>query len=274
VAGTWQRTDGAQFPYDAQLVVDNQSGDQQQQLALVVLGPDAAIRSDGQWATIARDANIPYADPDTVLSLPFVTRVNHGETVGREPIDGTETTHYRITDSAVFTSVMAGAISPDSGQVQAVTLEGWVADAGYVAKYALEAQFTGATTMDAQGNRVVADQAISAGYALSDIDRAPPITWPEDAQPPGTTDVPGFAPNTFPVPDGAQLYPKLGLLEIVSAADQETVTAFYRDRLAALGWAMAGEFGFYTLTKDDKTLTLTILPDEAAALTVVRVFAP
>ena len=48
-------------------------------------------------------------------------------------------------------------------------------------------------------------QEVSASYTLSDLDAIERIEWPADAQPPNTVSVPGFVPNTFPLPDEAGL---------------------------------------------------------------------
>ena len=85
--------------------------------------------------------------------------------------------------------------------------------------------------------------------------------------------MPGFVPNTFPIPDGATATPHLGLLEIRTTQAEADVTAFYRARLAELGWTMSGDSGFYSAAKEGQTLSITILPDEASRETVVRVFA-
>jgi hypothetical protein len=84
--------------------------------------------------------------------------------------------------------------------------------------------------------------------------------------------VPGFVPNTFPLPDATQVIPRLGMLEIRTAESDSDVAAFYRARLSDLGWTFEGELGFYSAGKDGQQISLTILPDEVSGETVVRVF--
>ena len=100
------------------------------------------------------------------------------------------------------------------GAVENVQLEGWVADAGYVVKYLLQAELKDAQILDDAGNPVRVQQEVSASYVLSDLDGMVTIEWPADAQPPNTVTVPGFVPNTFPLPDGAKVIPRLGMLEL------------------------------------------------------------
>jgi hypothetical protein len=153
-----------------------------------------------------------------------------------------------------------------------VLLEGWVADAGYVVKYVLDASLAGVPLADDAGNPLLVQQEVSAGYELSLLDAAPRIEWPADAQPPGTISVPGFVPNTFPLPQGATATPRLGSLEVRIDLPSAEVSVFYRERLASLGWSFEGELGFYNAAKDGRRISLTILPDETNGGTVVRVF--
>lgn len=271
VQGDWVRT-GGPFGFDAAFRLANSSGERRQELELVVIDNDAAVLTDGAWSTIRRDAALPYADPGSLLAMPFVTRINHGENLGRERIEGVEVTHYRLTDAAVFSAAAEDLLPKEAGTVETVWLEGWVADAGFVVKYFLAATMVDVLFVDEAGNRLVVQQQIDASYGLSDLDAVPGLEWPADAQPPGTVVVPGFVPNTFPVPDGATATPRLGLLEIRTAQTESEVSAFYRMRLGELGWAVAGELGFYTAAKNGETINLTILPDEVSAETVVRVF--
>jgi hypothetical protein len=84
--------------------------------------------------------------------------------------------------------------------------------------------------------------------------------------------VPGFVPNTFPLPEGARVTPRLGMVEIRTDASDADTTAFYRTQLEALGWSFDGELGFYSAEKEGRRIRLTILPDELTGETVVRVF--
>ena len=116
-------------------------------------------------------------------------------------------------------------------------------------------------------------QEIDASYQLSDVDAVAAIEWPADAQPPGTIAVPGFVPNTFPLPEGATVTPRLGMIEISTPQAEAEVADFYRARLDELGWDFAGELGFYDATKDGQQIHLTILPDEVSGETQITVFA-
>jgi len=272
VQGAWLRTDGP-FGFDAAFTLVNSSGERREELDVVAIDDDAAVQTGGAWSTIRRDSALPYTDPDRLLSLPFVTRINRGENLGREQMEGVEVTHYRLTDPTVFAVAVQDILPPGAGTVQSVLLEGWVADAGFVVRYFLQATMAGAEFVDEGGSRLAVQQQIDASYVLSDLDAVPAIEWPADAQPPETIAVPGFVPNTFPVPEGATATPHLGLVEIRTPQTEPEVTAFYRGRLAELGWSVAGELGFYTAAKEGQTISLTILPDEASGETVVRVFA-
>jgi hypothetical protein len=269
--GVWRRTDGP-FGFDAALTLLNVSGSQRQEVVMVAIGSDVAILSDGAWSTVARDTALPYGDPDSLLTLPFVARVNRGENLGAESLEGVEVTHYRLSDARLFADAVEDLTPLAEGTVQSVLLEGWVADAGYVVKYVLDASLADVPSTDDSVNPILVQQEVSAGYELSDLDAAPPIEWPPDAQPPGTISVPGFVPNTFPLPEGATATPRLGSLEVRTALGDADVSAFYRERLAALGWSFEGELGFYTAAKDGRRVSLTILPDETNGGTVVRVF--
>jgi hypothetical protein len=79
-------------------------------------------------------------------------------------------------------------------------------------------------------------------------------------------------PNTFPLPEGATATPLLGMVEIRTPQPEADVAAFYRERLAELGWSFAGELGFYTASKEGEVINLTILADEVSGDTQVRVF--
>ena len=270
--GAWRRTDGPQG-YDAAFALANVSGSRRQELNFVAMGDAAAIQSDGAWSTIARDATLHYGDPDQLLSLPFISHVNRGEDLGQEPLAGVTVTHYRLTDPVVFAAAVGGSLPLADGAVENVQLEGWVADAGYVVKYLLQAELKDAQILDDAGNPVRVQQEVTASYVLSDLDGMVTIEWPADAQPPNTVTVPGFVPNTFPLPDGAKVSPRLGMLELRTADAEGNVAAFYRARLSELGWSFEGEQGFYSAEKEGQRITLTILPDEVTRETVVRVFA-
>jgi hypothetical protein len=269
--GEWRRT-GGPAGFDAAFTLSNVSGSRRQELGVVAVGDAAAIQSDGAWSTIARDAMLPYGDPDQLLTLPFITRINRGEDLGKETLAGVEVTHYRLTDPATFASAVEDIAPMAEGTVQSVLLEGWVADAGYVVKYLLQANLIDAEIMDDSGNRLQVQQEVSASYTLNDLDSVPNIEWPADAQPPNTISVPGFVPNTFPLPDAAEVTPRLGMLEIRTAESDSEVAAFYRARLSELGWTFEGELGFYSAGKSGQQISLTILPDEVSGETVVRVF--
>jgi hypothetical protein len=271
VQGDWLRSAGP-FGFDVAFTLLNHSGDQRQELSLVAIDAAAAVRSEGAWATIRRDAALPYGGPDSLLTLPFVTRINRGENLGRTTIGGIPVTHYRLTDPATFTAAVRDLLPGEAAAVQNVLLEGWVADAGFVVKYFLQATLADVDFVDAAGNRLLVQQQIDASYLVSDVDAIPAIEWPVDAQPPGTIAVPGFVPNTFPLPAGATATPHLGAVEIRTAQGEAEVAAFYRAALAELGWSFAGELGFYRAGKDGQVINLTILPDAVSGETVVRVF--
>ncbi|MFN8469579.1 MAG: hypothetical protein U0X20_28755 [Caldilineaceae bacterium] len=270
--GAWRRTEGPQG-YDAAFALANVSGSRRQELNFVAVGDAAAIQSDGAWSTIARDATLSYGDPDQLLSMPFITHVNRGEDLGQETAAGVTVTHYRLTDPAIFAEAVGDSLPLADGTVKNVQLEGWVAQAGYVVKYLLQASLENAQILDDSGSLVQVQQEVSASYALSDLDSVESIEWPADAQPPNTITVPGFVPNTFPLPEGAKVIPRLGMLELRTADSESDVAAFYRAHLPELGWSFDGEQGFYSAEKDGQRITLTILPDEATRETVVRVFA-
>lgn len=272
VQGEWMRSDGP-FGFDAAITLLNSRGDQRQELSLVAIGDDAAVRTEGAWSTVRRDATLPYGGPDSLLSLPLAARINSGENLGSENLGGVPVTHYRLTDPAVYAAAVQGILPDGEGSVQSLLLEGWVADAGFVMKYLLQATLADADFVDDAGNHVAVQQQIDVSYVLSDLDAVRAIEWPADAQPPETIAVPGFVPNTFPIPDGATATPHLGLVEIRTPQTEAEVTSFYRARLTELGWSVAGELGFYTAAKEGQTISLTILPDEASRETVVRVFA-
>ena len=240
---------------------------------MVAVGDAAAIQSDGAWSTIARDATLPYGDPDRLLSLPFITRVNHGEDLGQETLAGVDVTHYRLTDPATFAAAVDD-ITPMAGRYRAERAFGRLGGRRrlcrevFVASQAWPMQRFWTTT----ATRVQVQQEVSGSYLLSDLDRVPLIEWPADAQPPNTVSVPGFVPNTFPLPEGAKVTPRLGMLEIRTSESDSDVAAFYRSRLSELGWTFEGELGFYSAGKDGQRISLTILPDEVSGETVVRVF--
>jgi hypothetical protein len=102
--------------------------------------------------------------------LPFITRVNRGEDLGKETLAGAEVTHYRLTDPANFVAAVEDIFPMAEGTVQNVLLEGWVADAGYVVKYLLHVNLADAEILDDSGNRLQVQQEASASYTLSDLD--------------------------------------------------------------------------------------------------------
>lgn len=269
--GAWRRTAGP-FGFDASFTLTNVSGSRRQALGVVAVDDAVAIQSDGAWSTVAREGWLPYAQPDQLLSLPFISRVNQGEDLGRETVAGVDVTHYRLMDPQIFAAALQELAPPAPGGVAAVLLEGWVADAGYVVKYVLQAELSGAQMLDDSGNPVTGEQAVSAEYRLSDLDAVTRIEWPADAQPPNTVSVPGFVPNTFPLPEDARVTPRLGMVEIRTGQTEGDAAVFYRARLQELGWTFEGELGFYSAEKNGQRLRLTILPDEATGETVVRVF--
>jgi hypothetical protein len=270
--GAWRRTDGP-FGYDAAYTLTNISGSRRQTIGVVAVGEAVAIQSDGAWSTIAREAALPYGDPDQLLSLPYITRINRGEDLGEETLAGVEVTHYRLTDPQTFAAAVADLAPVVPHSVRNVLLEGWVADAGYVVKYLLEAELDDARIFDETGGAVQAQQEVSAAYVLSDLDAVARIEWPADAQPPNTLSVPGFVPNTFPLPQDARVTPRLGMVEIRTSASEAETAAFYRDQLGALGWTFDGELGFYRAESEGRAIRLTILPDDVSGETVVHVFA-
>ncbi len=258
--GAWVRTDGT-YGYDAAFTITGSSGDQRQSFEVVVLGDDAAIQSGDQWTSIARSKDMPYSNPNTLMVMPFMTHVNYGENLGREVVDGIETTHYRLTDPATFAAIVGDSLGAGDATVESILFEGWVADAGYVVKYALQATVNGVATRDDQGAEAQANETVSAAYMLNDMNGNVQIAWPDGAPAPGTIVVPGFDANTFPAPEGAVITPALGMIEIVAPQAEDEVAAFYRDSLSALGWDVAGEYGFYTATKGETTISLTVTTD-------------
>ncbi len=271
VQGLWLRTDGP-FGFDAAFTLTNVSGERRQELSVTAVGGDAAIQSDGAWSTVAREAALPYSDPDSLLSLPFITHINRGENLGRTQLAGVDVTHYRLTDPATFAAAVQDILPNEAGSVESVMLEGWVADAGYVVKYLLQAVLSDAQYVDESGNVLPAQQQVSASYSLDDLDAVRSIDWPADAQPPATVSVPGFVPNTFPLPAEATATPHLGKLEIRTSGTEADVASFYRAALTELGWTFEGELGFYTATKNGQTIKLSITPGADGEGAVVLVF--
>ena len=182
------------------------------------------------------------------------------------------TTHYRIDDAAEFGALVADAFGGRAGALTAIALDSWLAADGYVVQYQLAASTTGATAQDSAGADQTVDQSIEVAYAMSDIGAVEAIEWPADAPPADALVVPGFAPNTFPLPDDAQLRPSVGVVAFVTTWDEAGVRDFYAAQLGAEGWSLEGEYGYYTARRGEEEIVLAVTA-EGEGMTRVEVFA-
>ncbi|NOK85070.1 MAG: hypothetical protein GFH27_549327n82 [Chloroflexi bacterium AL-W] len=177
----------------------------------------------------------------------FMGGIEEAKLVGKsEVINGINTDHYAFDQAGLSFGLFASAQG-----------EAWIAqDGGYMVKYLGEASGTNALfgASDVEGT-------IIWEYNLEDINTVDSIVLPPEcaAQSPA---------DDVPVPDNAVDKANFAGLITFSSPDTPTdVAAYYRDEMPAQGWGIGEEttFGdFITLefTKEERTLSITISPDE------------
>jgi chemotaxis protein histidine kinase CheA len=269
--GAWKRADNA-FGFDASFRLESSDTGVTQVIEYVMLGDHVALRTGDGWTVSPRGAGLPIDEPVAMLDVPFVGALPLGAEVGAEEVAGVPTTHYRIDDAAEFGALVADAFGGRAGALTAIALDSWLAADGYVVQYQLAASTTGATMQDSAGADQTVDQSIEVAYSMSDIGAVEAIVWPVDAPPADALVVPGFAPNTFPLPDDAQVQPSVGVVAFVTSWDEAGVRDFYAAQLGAEGWSLEGEYGYYTARRGEEEIVLAVTA-EGEGVTRVEVFA-
>lgn len=259
---TWLRTTGP-FGFDAQIDMQVASPDEQNELRYVLVGRSAASKSHGEWMTAPRGPDPLADDPNGLIGLPLAASLVQGERLGVDEISGIETTHYRVTDPAFFAS-MFGRSAPGKG-LTAVALDGWVAPAGYLVRYLLNAETAEGSAVDVQGNVLPAlNQRIEIEYELTEVNGPVQIVWPADAPPSGALILPGFVRSNFPLPDDAVVVSGPGYIQIQTQLEPVAAQRFFETELTAQGWRLDGEAGAYRAVKGAARMTLMIAQNAQA----------
>ena len=235
-----------------------------------------ATRFEDEWVSYGRDsleATMMSARDLAIVPDAIDPAANGINYVGVEEINGMAAHHYVMTDALAFSTMIEDPLP--EGQFEEFTYDVWIAvDGAYVVRFELVADISGATTTDDQLNEVTADQHYSWAYELTDINSAISIAWPEDAPQPGVVVMSGFEEGAFPIPDGGELTSAFpGFIEIGTSLTVDEAIDFYSTALQDLGWSFEGDFGFYTATKGDQSITLSASASEDGSGTNVMVFS-
>ncbi|MBW7882917.1 MAG: hypothetical protein H3C34_09810 [Caldilineaceae bacterium] len=263
--GIWRRADN-EHGYNAVFTIVNTIGDLPEELVYVLLDDHAAVKIDGQWTTLDRYENDLLGDPNSLFEMPYMAQLTSAMYVGEETMIGVPTFHYQLTNPAQFVAMMGNLLGGQDSTVADVTLDGWVAQEGYVVRYELVADIDGALNLGQLGASQASHQTIAISYGLAGLNSAEEIVWPEDAPAPGVLAVPGFGEGEFPIPEGAATTPGLGMIEIQTGMSESETYEFYATELAAHGWEIDGEYGVYTATRDGHTLNLLVRPSDTGAV--------
>jgi hypothetical protein len=256
---------GADEAYELTTVVDGGPADT---VAVFQIGDYAAVRYADEWMVIARDVDsglVKAVQPITDLARSFAQVRAQAQDLGVEAVNGTAARHYRVEDAATLTALLARPIFQPSGQVTAVQFDAWITEPeGMVQRYAFAMDVTGSQVLNANLEMVSADQQVLWSFEIVETGSDITLTWPEDAPAPGVLEVPGFAPEEFPMPPDTEVVTTyVGLPELVSASSVDAVSAFYHDQLLALGWSVERDVGLLRASKEGVTFQLLITADEA-----------
>lgn len=169
-----------------------------------------------------------------------------------ETINGILTDHYQVDEK---TAGLSG-ITSGTGDV-------WVAQDGkYTVKYS--GKFSGKGALFAAE---MTDGTISWNYDLTDVNKVNAITPPADCKKPGTT---------LPLPDDAtEKSSIIGMTMFKTKMDVPAVMAFYKTKLAALGYKVSSEntlggVGTLTMTKDKLSATIMVSDDNGVRQVIIQ----
>ncbi len=220
----------------------------------------------GDWMLVRRDqgSNIVRAiQPISDLALLFPRIIDEAELVGQEEIAGVPTLRYRIDDPDGAGSRLIQPLLALTGNIRSLKLEVWIAvPGGYVVSYNFQVELAGARVLDLDLNEVLADQAVTWTYQMTQSDEPQLITWPADAPTPNAFPVPGFEIGTFPLPPNSELMSLIGgMPDLFSTSTVERVDEFYRTELEALGWVVEGGEGLLLASREGVNIQLLISAD-------------
>lgn len=169
-----------------------------------------------------------------------------------ETVNGIVTDHYQVDEK---TAGLSGVTS-GSGDV-------WVAQDGkFTVKYS--GKFSGKGALFAAE---MTDGTISWNYDLTDANKVSAITPPADCKKPGTT---------LPIPDDAtEKSSIIGMTMFKTKMDLPAVMAFYKTKLAALGYKVSSEntlggVGTLTMTKDKLSATIMVSDDNGTRQVIIQ----
>jgi hypothetical protein len=234
----------------------------QETLMYVLQGAYVALQTGERWLTAERRAEQRLGDPNGLLDMPFLDGLGQGIPLGEELVNGVAARRYRIDDVQRFRTLLGDALAVNDGEPIRVTLDGWLAPEGYVLRYELDADASNALFLDETGMETPAQQQVRIVYDVVPLPAAPAVVWPAAAPAPGAVAVPGFAPDEFPIPAGAEARVSLEMIEILTSLSVTEALGFYRDALAKAGWSIAGEYSVYSATNGEHTLNLWFMPGE------------
>ncbi len=220
-------------------------------------GSEAAPIMGGEDSSFQSDM---FADPNVFT-----------QKVGMETVNGFESTRYIVTLPPEALQDMS------EGEMSNLHTEAWITTPGKYPPFLI--RWT--ATWDEVRNGVAGKSSLT--YEVRDVDAEFTISPPEGAaggsaggesggMPGGNAGGGGTAAG-IPAYPNAQVVASMGGYSMLTTSDDvQTVASFYTQSLADAGWSQQtdstlGGMVIQTWTQGDKTLSLTIAPDEASGTT-------
>lgn len=183
----------------------------------------------------------------------FFGRMKNARLVKKgETVNGILTDHYQVDEK----SAGVAGFTSGSGDI-------WVAQDGkYTVKYS--GKFSGkGGVLDAD----MVDGVVTWNYDLNDVNKVAAIAPPADCKKPGTS---------LPLPDDAsEKTSMMSMTMFKTRLDAAGVVAFYKTKLAALGYKVQsenvmGDTATISMTKDKTTVTVMVSKDNGMSQVIIQ----
>lgn len=254
-------------------VTPDAPADQVETIEFYQVGDAMYAQFEGQWVQLSASES-PLSDPDAQFLTNTGVLFSDLEGLRRvrpdEEINGVDSQHYEFDERNLDTM-----LDPSVDEDVEVSGEVWIAkDGGFVTRYVMDAEIKQSGSLMAPE---LAQGTLRMEFELSDVNQDFVIDLPTEAT--GSLSLPGFEEGDFPVPDGASvtLASSEGTMMETELTPEE-IQAFYEEALGELGWtadeeesAIFGDFGNLIFTKDDLTLSITILGGEGPTQIIAAV---
>jgi len=222
-------------------------GDGADAFSTIRIGDKLWFQSGDQWIEMSSD-DMASSMEDTLFSLDQATAGLSGDAklVGREEVNGIATRHYSFDETVP--GMALGIYGKIKGDV-------WVAEDGdYTVRYVYSAENDDAT--------------YGWDWDVYDINVPFTIEPPADAQ--------GARDDIPLMPDAANRSSLGGMTSYESASDANTVLEFYQEQMPDQGWtyneaeSTINEYMIsLNFTKEDVTVSIMIVPDDAGGTSVI-----